>query len=153
MKKFLFDCVIVAIICAMSVSCTHKNSKNDDKKYFTEVIKNVIQNEKDPCFTEPEEFTHYVINKKTEKTYEDVLCSVPTTTLCEIARICKNKYGKIRPYTVAREYIENYETVYKYMFEDDKDKDVPKEKSTDIVTLKKNEDTIINIKKTVENGD
>lgn len=79
--------------------------------------------------------------------------SVPTTTLCEIARICKNKYGKIRPYTVAREYIENYETVYKYMFEDDKDKDVPKEESTDIVTLKKNEDTIINIKKTVENGD
>lgn len=67
MKKFLFGCVIVAIICAMSVSCTHKNSKNDDKKYFTEVIKNVIQNEKDPCFTEPEEFTHYVINKKTEK--------------------------------------------------------------------------------------
>lgn len=150
MKKFLFGCVIVALMCTMCVSCTHKSSKNDEKKHLTEVVKRVIQNEKNPCFEEPEEFTHYVINKKAEKAYEDVLYSVPTATLCEIARICKNKYGNIKPHTVAREYIENYETVYKYMFDDGED--VPKKKSVDIVTLKKNDDTIINVKKTVKNG-
>ena len=141
MKKILILSIIALMSCVICTSCADKKGRGKDREYVTEIVEKVMAEEKNPCFDDNSDFIHYVINMRTQKAYEEVLENVPISTLEEVAVIVRNKYGNIKPYTVAKEYIENYSSVYKYMF---------KESSEKTKNEKTKQDTLINITKSIE---
>lgn len=141
MKKILILSIIALMSCVICTSCADKKGRDKDREYVTGIVEKVMAEEKNPCFDDNSDFIHYVINMRTQKAYEDVLENVPISTLEEVAVVVRNKYGNIKPYTVAREYIENYASVYKYMF-----KESPEKTKNE----KPKQDTLINITKSIE---
>lgn len=140
--KRKFSILTVLLIVALTVftitSCKHKSGPqpdadeiataitSEDVAYVQACLDKIGQKE----FKNKESFMAFVVTEQQSAKADSVIRNVPINILNRIVDVVYSKYGTITKHLVAKEYDENYDSVYKYLLDNNG------ELKTDIDTYK-----------------
>lgn len=117
MKKIVFILSMLMLVCVTMVSCK-KDTAVDNPPIQTEdveYVKECIDSINNPVFKNKTDFLNYVAEKRVQRVRDSILENVCIDVVAEIAEITMKKYGAISPKMFMREYLDNYDRVYRYM--------------------------------------
>lgn len=130
--------LIVALTMFTITSCKHKSGPqpdadeiataitSEDVAYVQACLDKIGQKE----FKNKESFMAFVVTEQQSAKADSVIQNVPINILNRIVDVVHSKYGTITKHLVAKEYDENYDSVYKYLLDNNG------ELKTDIDTYK-----------------
>lgn len=126
-RKFsILTVLLIAALTAFTItSCKHKSGPqpdedeiataitSEDVAYVQACLDRIDQKE----FKNKESFMAVVVTEQQSAKADSVIQHVPINILNRIVDVVYSKYGTITKHLVAKEYDENYDSVYKYLLD------------------------------------
>lgn len=126
-RKFsILTALLIAMLTVFTItSCKRKASSqlntdeitttitSEDVAYVQACLDRIDQKE----FKDKESFMTFVVTKQQSTKEDSVISYVPINILNRMVDVVYSKYGTITKQLVAKEYDENYESVYKYLLD------------------------------------